>query len=48
MYIEWIQLERRKEREKDSSIRIGIGIGIGVHGMKEMKWNEMDWDCSWN
>ena len=46
MYIEWIQLERRKEREKDSSIR--IGIGIGVHGMKEMKWNEMDWDCSWN
>jgi hypothetical protein len=46
MYIEWIQLERRKEREKDSSIR--IGIGIGVHGMKERKWNEMDWDCSWN
>ena len=46
MYIEWIQLERRKEREKDSSIR--IGIGIGVHGMKEMKGNEMDWDCSWN
>ena len=46
MYIEWIQLERRKEREKDSSIR--IGIGIGVHGMKEMKGNEMDWDCRWN
>ena len=46
MYIEWIQLERRKEREKDSSIR--IGIGIGVHGMKERKGNEMDWDCSWN
>jgi hypothetical protein len=46
MYIEWIQLERRKEREKDSSIR--IGIGIGVHGMKEMKGNEMDWDCCWN
>ena len=40
MYIEWIQLERRKEREKDSSIR--IGIGIGVHGMKERKWNERD------